>query len=169
MVEQQAESAESSPSLRIQGGTAARKAESETPREGQRPYGVSMQARTGKPVTMADLMEAEAYARRTPGQRSVHSNEDGRDDRHETEGRAEIVLEDRTAIRSDARAKDDVRTSSFRPMQAQNQFSASAGDVPSSQASLAGTNEETPTAPRSPFQLLRSLFSRKPGPGTNES
>ena len=156
IAEQQARSAEPSPSLRIQGGTAARKAEAEAPRDPQRPYGVSMQARTGRQVSLADLMEAEAeaYARRLPGQRS------------ESAEPAQAARHDHGPT---ARAQDGVRISSFRPLPTQPQFSASAGDVPPIQASSAGTKEETPTAPRSPFQLLRSLFSRNTGPGKNES
>lgn len=131
-------------SMRIQGGIAARTAESEERAEGSRAYGVSMQARTGKPCTLADLMEAEAQAQRRHG-------EHGRQPVQQGPGLAEDS------------AQDSVRSTSFRPVEAQHQLSATSGDTLPFPDAPAGTNKEAQTPSRSPFQTIRSLFSRIPG------
>ncbi|NYF78670.1 hypothetical protein [Granulicella arctica] len=149
--EQEHEAAGPSPSMRIQGGTAARKAEAEARVETRRPYGVSMQARTGKACSLEELMEAEAAARRGPGQHPAQRSA----------SMAASSISDSSS--AGERAQDRVQTTAFRPVPVHNQFSATAGETLSFAASPAGTSEETPTAPRSPFQILRSLFSRTPG------
>ncbi len=140
-----------SSSMHIQGGTAARMAESEARVETRRPYGVSMQARTGKACTLEEMMEAEAAARRGPGQKSTLPAQPGLN-------AADSSVESLSA--AGTRAQDSVRTTAFCPVAVHDQFSATAGETPSVEAYPAGMNEETPTVPRSPFQILRSLFSR---------
>jgi hypothetical protein len=131
--EQEHKDADPVRSMRIQGGIAARMAESEERAEGSRAYDVSMQARTGTPCTLADLMEAEAQAQR----------------RHGEHGRQPV--------------QDGVRRTSFRPVEAQHQLSATSGATLPFTDAPAGTNKEAQTPSRSPFQTIRSLFSRIPG------
>ena len=131
------------PSMGIAGGTSARRAEAEARTEAQRPYGVSMQARTGKACSMEDLMAAEAAAKGTHGQRAAARMQ-------ENEATGE-------------RAQDSVRRMSFRPVPHRpvansGQVSAIAGDAPSNGVSPDGTKEEARTVSRSPFQALRSLL-----------
>jgi hypothetical protein len=137
MSEDEHEAAGPRRSMRIAGGTSARAAEAEAQTAEKRRYGVSMQTRAGKPCTMEDLMAAEAAARygQTP---------QGPD-----------VLEEQ--------AHDSVRRESFRPMPAQHKVSARTGDRLPLAAGPVAKNEETRTESRSPFQTLRSLFSRTPG------
>jgi hypothetical protein len=131
-------------SMRIQGGIAARTAESAERAEGSRAYGVSMQARTGKPCTLADLMEAEAQAQR-------------RHDEHDRQP----VQQGQGLAKDPAQAS--VRSTSFRPVEVQHQLSATSGDTLPFPDAPAGTNKEAQTPSRSPFQTIRSLFSRIPG------
>jgi hypothetical protein len=130
--------------MRIAGGTSARAAEAEARAAEKRPYGVSMQARTGKPCTMDDLMAAEAEARYGQASQVVRTTPQGSD-----------VLEEK--------AHDSVRRESFQPMLAHGKIFATAGDTLPFAAAPAAKNEETRTESRSPFQTLRSLFSRTPG------
>jgi hypothetical protein len=140
MSEEEHEAAGPRKSMRIAGGTSARMAEAEEKAPQKRPYGVSMQARNGEPCTMEDLMAAEGAARY--GQASqVAQVPDG----------------------SEARAHDSVRRESFQRIPTHGEISASAGNTLPLAAGPAGTNEETRTGSRSPFQTLRSLFSRTPG------
>jgi hypothetical protein len=131
-------------SMRIQGGIAARTAESEERVEGSRAYGVSMQARTGKPCTLADLMEAETQAQRRHGEHGSQPVQQG------------------PGLAEDS-AQDSVRSTSFRPVETQHQLSATSGDTLPFPDAPAGTNKEAQTPSRSPFQTIRSLFSRIPG------
>jgi hypothetical protein len=136
------------PSLRIAGGTSARRAEAEPRTEAQRPYGVSMQARTGKACSMEDLMAAEAAAQGGYGQRAV----------------ARMQTNEATGERVGDRAQDSVRRTSFQPVARNDQVSASAGNTPLYGAAPDGTKEEEArTVARSPFQALRSLFMRYAG------
>lgn len=141
--EQEHKTAEPLSPMQIKGGTSARKAEAEASVEARRPYGVTMQARTGKPCTLAELMEAEAASRRGHGQQSMPLQQ--------------------SSGASEERAQDTVRTTSFRPVPTHDHISATAGEILPFAANPASANEETLTAARSPFQTLRSLFSRLSG------
>lgn len=143
IAEREQESAEARPRMQISGGTAARKAEGEARAETARPYSISMQARTGKPFTLADVAAMDAQAQSS---------------RHEDTVRAEP-----TKDQPEARLHGSgIRSSSFRPMAARDQVSAPTGSRSViEEGSFTGQKErETQTPPRSPFQTLRDLFSR---------
>jgi hypothetical protein len=140
-------------SMRIAGGTSARRAEAEGRTETQRPYGVSMQARTGKACSMEDLMAAEAAAEGRYGQRAAARMQP-----------SEATVVDRVGVR----AQDSVQRATFqpvaeRPVANNDQISASAGDAPLYGVGPDGTKEEARTVSRSPFQALRSLLMRHAG------
>lgn len=143
IAESEQESAEARPRMQISGGTAARKAEGEAPTATQRPYSISMQARTGKPFTLADVSAMDA--------RSQLKRQEGAVQAESTEGVSEARLHG-----------SGIRTSSFRPVAERDKVSAPTGNLPVfDEGSFNGLNErETQTPPRSPFQTLRDLFSR---------
>jgi hypothetical protein len=58
---------------------------------------------------------------------------------------------------------DQVQATSFRPLAKEDLFSTSASRTLPIAMNQADSHEETPTAPRSSFQSLRSLFSRISG------
>jgi hypothetical protein len=134
IAEQEQKTAEAGPQMQIRGGTAARMSEGEAPAAAQRPYSISMQARTGKPFTLADVS--------------------GMDHRSQAEMRES---------ESEQRPRDGaIQTSPFRPIPERNKFSTQTGNVPIfGEGVLAARDEErSQTSPRSLFQKLRSPFSR---------
>lgn len=133
--EQERESAGAHPRIHLRGGTAARMAESEAPVAAQRPYSMSMQARTGKPFTLADI---EAENKAAPSQ-----------------GQQQSAPEDRP--RGSA-----ILTSSFRPVSNPDKFSTPTGNRPVFEegALTQEFDKEAQIPPRSPLQTLRDLFSR---------
>jgi hypothetical protein len=133
-------------SVRIEGGRSSRIAEAEVQAEVRRPYGVSMQARTGKPCTLEDLMAAEAatqggYGRRRAMPQAPQDMEAG-------------------VGQTGIRAQDTVETISFRRVTMDHSISANAGAAPPFRANPDSTKVEAQTRSRSPFHALRSLFSR---------
>lgn len=146
MAEREQESEEARARMQISGGTAARKAEGEARAATARPYSIRMQARTGKPFSLADAAAMEAQS-----QVSRRSQ------------REEAVQAESTKSVSEARLHGSgIRSSSFRPVAERNQVSVPAGELPVfEEGRFDGINErETQTPPRSPFQTLRDLFSR---------
>jgi hypothetical protein len=108
-----------------------------------------MQARTGKPCTLADMMEAEAASRRGREQQDMPPPQ-------------------QSSKPSGERAQDNVQRTTFHPLPMTDPFSAIAGDALPFEPGPAGMKEEARTTPRSPFQALRSLFSRTPGTEKHE-
>lgn len=144
IAEQERKTAEATPQMQIRGGTAARMAEAEPPIATQRPYSISMQARTGKPFTLSDVSGMNSQPTAPKGQESALQGE-----------RSASVSEDQ--LRG-----SDVRTSSFRPLSERDKISAPTGNVPGFDEGISTGKDkrETQTPPRSPFQTLRDLFSR---------
>jgi hypothetical protein len=130
--------------MRIEGGTSARIAEGEVRCAAPRPYGVSMRAATGKPFTLADMERLDAFPQRQQEQPDRSTNR-------------------QNFSASEDGANDRVQTTSFRPVTAQNLCSSPAACTSPIEAISPHVSKETPTLPRSPFQTLRSLFSRMPG------
>ena len=132
-------------SMRIEGGRSARMSEAEEKAAEKRPYGVNMQARTGEPCTMEDLMAAEAAARYGQAPKGPQYGKT-----------------------SEEMASHSVRREAFRPLPAPDELSAAAGTALNA-AGPASTNGGTQAASRSPYQTLRSLFSRAPGTEKRDS
>lgn len=122
------------PRMRIQGGTAARMAEGEAPLAAQRPYSMSMQARTGKPFTLAEISAMD------------HSS---------------VPQVQQSAAENQPR-DSAIRTRPFRPIPERDKLSAPTGDVPVFEegALTHQFEKEAQIPPRSPLQTLRDLFSR---------
>ncbi|WP_188552752.1 hypothetical protein [Edaphobacter dinghuensis] len=132
--EQERESAGPRPRIHLRGGTAARMAENEAPIAAQRPYSMSMQARTGKPFTLADVA-AEKKSSSSQEQQSVPE---------------------------DRRRGNAILTSSFRPASRPDKFSTPTGNHSVFEEGVLPRkfDKEAQIPPRSPLQTLRDLFSR---------
>jgi hypothetical protein len=144
MAEEERRTAEASPQTQIRSASAARMAESEEPAAPQRPYSIRMQARTGVPFTLTGDADAtsttglQGHAFASPSELSEWGSED-------------------------ESPQAAIPTLSFRPDPERDQVSISARNVLILEEDDSTTKgqKETRTQRRTPFQTLRSLFSRK--------
>lgn len=155
--EKEREATEAVPSMRIQGGTAARMAEAESQVRTQRPYSMSMQARTGKPFTLGQERPDEPNA-------NVGGHAGGDTVRSASSSQRVAPASAPTDRAWSNRAEE--RSASLFERQRVSVF---AGDAPISKGGSTDKDEkETQTAPRSSFQTLRSFFSRTSPDGVRD-
>ena len=163
--EQEHRSAGSGPTTRIAGGTSARIAEEEErarrwahePDEeqaaGVHPYGVSLRAQGGRPCTIEELMSAESAARYGQSTSPANQEQDG-----------QVVPA--TALASQGFAPQagepqaTVEREVFRSLPVKDRISATTGEGFFFTVASDSTKEGAQTTSRSPFQTLRSLFTR---------
>jgi hypothetical protein len=138
------------PQMRIQGGTAARLAEAEA-RAARGPLSIQWQARRGEALAPASLRSADAASAQT------------------YQGKESAQQKPATSLPGDKSSRSLIRESSRQPAAAPERLPNPATKVVEvkEDVSLARGEKKNSTTPTSPLQKLRALFLRKlPKTGT---